>query len=68
MVILFIIFFVMDIVFTAIYNHYKRVENGLLEEQNKILWDCYKLDAEIIRIDHELLKLLQEKNGGTNNE
>lgn len=63
-----IIFFGIDIVITSIHNHYKRIDNKLTKEQNKILYECYKLDAEIIRKDHELLTILKGINGGKINE
>lgn len=67
-ILILIIFFAVDIVFTANYNHYKRIENELIKEQNKILRECYDLDAKIINTDHELLNILNKINGGKINE
>lgn len=66
--IILIIFFAVDITITAIYNHYKRIDNNLTKEQNEILWECYRLDAKIIETDHKILTKLTEENGGNNNE
>jgi hypothetical protein len=68
LLIIFIIFFVVDIVATTAYNHYKRIDNKLTKEQNEILLECYKRDAEIIKIDHKIINILREKDGGKINE